>query len=95
MTRDDEIRRAAIHDLLCQSTLDIPGFEQAWDIEFATYFAPELAQMQTLEHDGLVELTDDSIDITPRGRFLARIIAMRFDRHLREAKSLAKFSRVI
>lgn len=95
MTRDDAIRRAAIHDLLCQSTLNILSFERAWEIDFATYFASELEQMQTLEHDGLVELTEDSIDITPRGRFLARIIAMRFDRHLREAKSIAKFSRVI
>ena len=95
MTRDEEIRRAAIHDLLCQSTLDIPSFEQAWSIDFAAYFAPDLEQVQTLEHDGLVELNEKSIDITPRGRFLARIIAMRFDRHLREAKSIAKFSRVI
>ncbi len=95
MTRDDEIRRAAIHDLLCQSKLDIPSFEQAWSIDFAAYFAPDLEQVQTLEHDGLVELNEDSIDITARGRFLARIIAMRFDRHLREAKSIAKFSRVI
>jgi oxygen-independent coproporphyrinogen-3 oxidase len=95
MTRDDEIRRAAIHDLLCQSTLDIPSFEQAWEIDFATYFAPDLEQVQTLAHDSLVELTEDSINITPRGRFLARIISMRFDRHLREAKSISKFSRVI
>jgi oxygen-independent coproporphyrinogen-3 oxidase len=95
MTRDDELRRAAIHDLLCQSTLDIPSFEQAWGIEFANYFSLELAQMQPLERDGLVEITDDSIDITPRGRFLARVVAMGFDRHLREATSSAKFSRVI
>ena len=95
MTRDDELRRAAIHDLLCQSTLDIPSFEQAWGIEFANYFSLELAQLQPLERDGLVELTDDSIDITPRGRFLARVVAMGFDRHLREATSSAKFSRVI
>ena len=95
MTRDDELRRAAIHDLLCQSTLDIPSFEQAWGIEFANYFSLELAQLQPLERDGLVELTDASIDITPRGRFLARVVAMGFDRHLREATSSAKFSRVI
>jgi oxygen-independent coproporphyrinogen-3 oxidase len=95
MTRDDEIRRAAIHDLLCQSTLDIPSFEQTWGIDFATYFEPDLVQMQKLKSDGLVELTEGSIDITPRGRFLARIVAMRFDRHLRETKSIAKFSRVI
>ena len=95
MTRDDEIRRAAIHDLLCQSTLNLPSFERAWEIDFAIYFAPELEQLQTLEHDGLVDLTEDSIHITPRGRFLARIVAMCFDRHLRQAKSIAIFSRVI
>lgn len=95
MTRDEEIRHATIHDLVCQSTLNIPNFELAWKIDFATYFAPELEQMQTLERDGLIKHTEDSIDITPRGRFLARIIAMRFDRHLREAKSIAIFSRVM
>ena len=95
MTRDDEIRRAAIHDLLCQSTLDIPSFEQAWGIDFVAYFAADLIQIQQLEMDGLVEITADSIDITPRGRFLVRTVAMRFDRHLREATSIAKFSRLI
>ena len=95
MTRDDEIRRAAIHDLLCQSTLNIPSFERAWGMNFTTYFTHDLAQLQKLECDGLVEVTEDSINITPRGRFLARIVAMRFDRYLREAKSITKFSRVI
>ena len=95
MTRDDEIRRAAIHALLCQSTLDMPSFERTWGIDFATYFEPDLAQLQKLERDGLVEVTKDSIDITPRGRFLARIVAMRFDRHLRKTNALTKFSRVI
>ena len=95
MTRDDEIRRAAIHALLCQSTLDMPSFERTWGIDFATYFEPDLAQLQKLERDGLIEVTKDSIDITPRGRFLARIVAMRFDRHLRKTNALTKFSRVI
>jgi hypothetical protein len=48
-------RRAAIHDLLCQS----------------------------------------EITITPRGRFLGRIIAMPFDRYLREAKTHGHYSKVI
>lgn len=95
MTNDDLIRRAAIHDLLCQSAIDIPAFEQTWHINFKDYFLFDLAQVRKLAHDGLVEISDESIDITPRGRFLARIIAMRFDRHLREAKSHANFSRVI
>jgi oxygen-independent coproporphyrinogen III oxidase len=95
MTNDDEIRRAAIHDLLCQSEIDIPAFEKSWDIEFAQYFDKEVAQLQSLAIDGLVSLTESEITITPRGRFLARIIAMPFDRYLREAKTHARYSKVI
>jgi oxygen-independent coproporphyrinogen-3 oxidase len=95
LTNDDEIRRAAIHDLLCQSEIDIPAFEKSWDIEFAQYFDKEVAQLQSLAIDGLVSLNESEITITPRGRFLARIIAMPFDRYLREAKTHGHYSKVI
>ncbi len=95
MTTDDLIRRAAIHDLLCQSEITIPTFETQWSIEFASYFAPELEHIQSLAADGLVEVSPDRIRITPKGRFLARIVAMSFDRYLREAKTMARYSKVI
>ena len=95
MTIDDEIRRTAIHDLLCQSEIDIPEFEKRWNIEFAEYFAQEVEQLQSLAVDGLVSLTESEVTVTPRGRFLARIIAMPFDRYLREAKTHARYSTVI
>lgn len=95
MTDDDQIRRAAIHDLLCQSEIEIPEFEKRWNIDFAKYFDQELEQLQSLAADGLVSLNESEITITPRGRFLARVVAMRFDRHLREAKTHARYSKVI
>jgi oxygen-independent coproporphyrinogen-3 oxidase len=95
MSNDDEIRRASIHDLLCQSKIDIRAFEKRWSICFATYFDQEVDQLQSLAADGLVSVTDIEIVITPRGRFLARIVAMRFDRYLREAKTHARYSKVI
>lgn len=95
MTRDDQIRKAAIHDLLCQSVIAIPTFEAQWGIRFGEYFAPDLAALAELENDGLVTISPEEIRITPRGRFLARIVAMRFDRYLREATTTAKYSRVI
>ncbi|MBZ1351501.1 oxygen-independent coproporphyrinogen III oxidase [Alcaligenaceae bacterium LF4-65] len=95
MTNDDEIRRAAIHDLLCQSEINIPIFERSWNIGFTEYFDQELEQLQSLAADGLVSLNESEIRITPRGRFLARIVAMRFDRHLRDAKTHAQYSKVI
>jgi len=95
MKTDDLIRRSAIHDLLCQSEIMIPVFESQWGVEFARYFAPELEHLESLARDGLIELSSDRIFITPKGRFLARIVAMRFDRYLREAQTTARYSKVI
>ena len=95
MTRDDQVRKAAIHDLLCQSVISIPIFESQWGLSFYDYFESDVAALRELENDGLVTITDQEIRITPRGRFLARIVAMRFDRYLREATTTAKYSRVI
>ena len=95
MSADDLVRRAVIHDLLCQSEIMIPEFEAKWGIDFNNYFAPDLAQLHDLQADGLVEVSDEAIRITHKGRFLARIVVMRFDRYLREARSSAKYSKVI
>ena len=57
--------------------------------------AQEAEQLQFLAVDGLVLLNESEIIVTPRGRFLARIIAMPFDRYLREAKTHARYSTVI
>lgn len=95
MTRDDLVRRAVIHDLLCQSEVRIADFEKQWEIDFAAYFAVDLAQLSDLEQDGLVAVSAKAITITPKGRFLARIVAMRFDRYLREGRTTAKYSKVI
>lgn len=94
-TADDNVRRAVIHDLLCQSEIDIKSFEKEWGINFAEYFAQDLQQLNDLQADGLVTVTQDEIRITPRGRFLARIIAMKFDHYLRNARTHAKYSKVI
>lgn len=94
-TEDDTIRRQVIHDLLCQSEVDIKAFEARWMIDFAVYFAEDLAHLTALQADGLVTVDSEYVRITPRGRFLARIVAMRFDQYLRNAKTHAKYSKVI
>ena len=95
MTPDDLIRRAAIHDLLCQSKISIPAFESQWGIDFQSYFAEELERIESLAENGLVTVSNDCLQITPKGRFLARIVAMSFDRYLREAQTTARYSKVI
>jgi len=92
---DDLIRRDVIQKLMCDFDLDFAAAEARHRIVFREYFAPELAALQPLAADGLVELSDRAIRVTPRGRLLVRTVAMQFDRYLREAREQAQYSRVI
>lgn len=95
MDRDDEIRRDAIHSLLCQSVLSHPEMDSRWGIDSRHYFQHERQSLLGLQDDGLVELDDDEIRITPKGRFLSRVVAMRFDKYLRQGQPTARYSKVI
>ena len=95
LTPDDVLRRDVIQRLMCDFALDYGEIGRAHDIEFTRYFAHELAALTSLGDDGLVELRHDGLRVTPRGRLLVRTVAMQFDRHLREAREKARYSRVI
>jgi oxygen-independent coproporphyrinogen-3 oxidase len=58
-------------------------------------FAPELAALAPMVKDGLVELSEDRLRVTPRGRLLVRTVAMTFDRYLRETQQKQRYSRDI
>ena len=55
LSRDDLVRRAVIMALMCQGALTIESVEQAWLIDFRTYFARELEQLAEMEQQGLVD----------------------------------------
>ena len=95
LEQDDALRREVIQALLCQSELDFAAFDARWGIDFQRYFAQELAELKTLEMDGLLEVRPQGLHITPRGRFLARASAMVFDRYLREGRKAGTYSKVI
>ena len=80
---------------MCDFDIDFAAAEARHGINFADYFAPEFAALRPLAADGLVELSERSLRITPRGRLLVRTVAMQFDRYLREARERAQYSRVI
>jgi oxygen-independent coproporphyrinogen-3 oxidase len=95
LTGDDLLRRAVIQALLCQGELVIEPFETSWLIAFHRYFAAEIAALAPLVEDGLVVVDDALIQVTPRGRPLARAIDMVFDRYLRDAQANGRHSRLI
>ena len=95
LTADDLLRREIIQSLMCNFDLDFAAVEAQHGIRFAEYFAPEIVALKALAVDGIVEVDDRRVVVTPRGRLLVRIAAMQFDRHLREAAEKARYSKVI
>ena len=92
---DDVLRRDVIARLMCGFDLRKHEIESAHDIDFDAYFATEMAALEPLAGDGIVVLDDGGIRVTPLGRFFVRVVAMVFDRHLRETRERARYSRVI
>jgi len=92
---DDLLRRAIIQKLMCQFELSIAAIEQAFPIVFADHFAAELAALRPLQADGLVQVDDAWISVTPKGRLLIRNLCMVFDRYLGQQAGGPRFSRTI
>jgi oxygen-independent coproporphyrinogen-3 oxidase len=95
LSSDDLVRRAVIMALMCQGELQFEAVELAYMIDFKQYFSAELASLKALEKEGLVEVDGASIQVTSRGWFFVRGIAMHFDRYLQTDQNRARFSKII
>ncbi|ULJ68820.1 oxygen-independent coproporphyrinogen III oxidase [Wielerella bovis] len=62
---------------------------------FSEYFADEMPDLRQLAERGLIDLRDDGLTVTPKGRFLIRNIAMVFDYYLRHKETHAKYSQTV
>jgi oxygen-independent coproporphyrinogen-3 oxidase len=92
---DDLVRAAVIQDLMCYDSLSFDDFSAKHGIDFRDYFRDEIAKLDILEKDGLIELSDAGIKITPSGRLLLRNIAMTFDRYIDLEENDSRFSKAI
>lgn len=95
LSQDDLVRRAVIQAIACHFALAKESIEIAYLVDFDRYFATEMKDLERLEADGLVELDDEWITVTPRGRLLVRAVCMVFDKYLRAAEKRAQYSRVM
>jgi oxygen-independent coproporphyrinogen III oxidase len=104
LTDDDRLRAEVIQNLMCDGAVDFARIESRYGIDFESYFAEALEQLRPLMTDDLVTLEGRELRATDFGRFLLRIIAMCFDRHLAQdaapaqqapAAQESRFSRVV
>jgi oxygen-independent coproporphyrinogen III oxidase len=95
LSADDVLRREVIQALMCGFMVSFESVENRHGVDFHEYFATELEAVKPMADDGLIKLTSNAITVTEPGRLLVRAVAMVFDRHLREQRERARYSRVI
>lgn len=95
LTEEDTLRRAVIKQLICHFKLDFNWLFTAYGINAKQHFAEALTNLQPYEKDGLVEITDQGLTVTPKGGLLIRNICMQFDAYLTQAHHNVRYSKVI
>ncbi|HEX5131097.1 MAG TPA: oxygen-independent coproporphyrinogen III oxidase [Candidatus Krumholzibacteria bacterium] len=100
LTGDDLLRRYVITNLMCNLFLDVREVEERFGLSFKDTFARELAELARPDSpvaDGLVRVTPEAIEVTPRGRLFVRNVCMLFDSYLaaRTAENKPIFSRTV
>ena len=95
LTRDDLVRRSVIQALMCHFELSRETIDIAYLLDFDTYFAEEMAELEEFQRAGLLRIESNWISVTPKGRMLIRSICMVFDKYLRQDRDSRRYSRTI
>ena len=82
LSQDDQIRGQVISRIMCNGLVRFEEINTRFDIHFQTYFAEVLSQLIPMQEDGLLIITDESIQVTEIGWQLVRNITMPFDAYL-------------
>ncbi|MCG2583998.1 oxygen-independent coproporphyrinogen III oxidase [Massilia sp. TS11] len=81
---DDILRRRLITDLMCNFELRYANYGE---VDFASYFADELAALKPMEADGLLSFEADGLRVSQKGRLVIRNLCMVFDRYLKAPRA--------
>ncbi len=95
-TTDDRLRAEIIDRIMCTGKLVFSDMEDLFQLQFRRYFATELAALDKLADDGLINWTPEGFEVTAPGLLFLRAIARHFDAHLSPAgKNTGRFSRIV
>ena len=81
---DDILRREVIYSIHCRQRVDMKAIEQKYNIDFKTYFARELEELEGFVREGMVVRDENTFSVTLPGRFFVRLVCKLFDRFLRD-----------
>ena len=91
---DDDLRRYVIMQIMCNFELKKKDVEERFGIKFDETFAYEWSKMKPYVKHGLVELYEDRLVVSAKGKIFVRAVAMQFDRYLRESDRAGGYSRI-
>jgi oxygen-independent coproporphyrinogen-3 oxidase len=94
-SREDDLRAAVIRSIICTLGLEFSKIADEWNVDVGDHFADALAQLEEPVSDGLVEISDVELRVTPRGRFFLRNICMPFDAYLATRGDRPVYSRTV
>ena len=92
---DDLLRRHVIIKLMCDFELNFASVENAFNIDFETYFSRGLNNLNEMMADNLLSIESRILKITRMGRFLIRNIAMNFDGYIERKEDHGRYSRTV
>ena len=92
LTPQDIMRRDVIERLMCDLHVDLGDVAGRYNAA-SSDFREEVAALQGMARDGIVELSKDQIDITETGRPLVRTVCAVFDAYL--GQGTARHSRAV
>ena len=78
-TAEDELRAHVIRRIMCDFGLDEDEVSRRFGIDFTATFAGEIAELERLAADGLVERVPGRLTLSPTGRVFVRNVASVFD----------------
>ena len=93
LSRDDMVRRSVIRELMCNLAVKKEQVEKIFNLNFDEYFAEGIEKLNPLIEDGLVSLDADLLQVSPKGQFFLRNIALCFDGRYGAEK--ARYSRTV
>lgn len=96
LSKDDQIRQYVIMELMSNFKLDIQRFDKLFNVEFKTYFADAIKELQAFADDDLIILDEEKIECSQTGTLLIRNIAMAFDAYMHNHSDSKKtFSKTV
>lgn len=82
---DDLIRSRVIHDLSCQFSVNFASLERRYGIHFKDYFKALWPQIERMQNDGLLTISQQALTITAQGRLFTLAVCQLFDRYLTQS----------